>query len=255
MRLTNISTRLCAVVLSLILAPGLSAAANADGQSIVLPATERPVTAQFFKAQGEAARPAVVILHGTQGIDRFRAFYQRYATVIARSGIDAYLLSYYSDSDAGRIKTQKAEDRRAVFSQRVRAWSTLVSDVITDILARRQASGRVGLLGFSQGGFLATAVASQDKRVSALTVFYGGVPSLFRGEISHLPPLLELHGDADQTVLPSEGKELVDLARGLGQSAEMVVYPGAGHGFGGTDATDAQHRTVAFLRHRLLPSK
>ena len=36
-------------------------------------------------------------------------------------------------------------------------------------------------------------------------------------------------GDADTVVPIEKGKELVELTRSLGQSAEMVVYPGADH--------------------------
>jgi carboxymethylenebutenolidase len=52
----------------------------------------------------------------------------------------------------------------------------------------------------------------------------------------------------------AEGKALVDLAHNLGQQAEMVVYPGAGHGFKGTDAADAERRTIAFFQQQLMLS-
>jgi carboxymethylenebutenolidase len=63
--------------------------------------------------------------------------------------------------------------------------------------------------------------------------------------------LLGLHGDADRRVPLAEGKALVDLAKTFGQPAEMVVYPGAGHGFSGADDLDAERHTVAFFRQHL----
>jgi carboxymethylenebutenolidase len=219
---------------------------------VVFQTAQRPLTAQLFSAPGTGRRPAVVILHGVQGLDAFPAFYQRYAAAIARSGIDAYLLAYYDESDAVQTRSKIAEERHAVFDGRVRSWAASVSAVVGAILAERQSSGRVGLLGFSQGGFLATAVAAQDTRISPLAVFYGGIPSLLKNEISRLPELLELHGDADRVVPLAEGRALVDLARGLGQTSQMIVYPGAGHGFADADALDAQRRTLAFFAQRLL---
>jgi len=232
--------------------PVLAGEPPVDGRSVVFKTIERPLTAEFFATAGEARRPAVVILHGVSGLDAFPAFYRRYAAALAGSGIDAYLLSYYDGFDALATKSTIAEERRAVFNRRIRSWTSSVSEVVGLILVDAQSSGRVGLLGFSQGGFLATAVAAQEKRISALTVFYGGIPSALQNEIAHLPPLLELHGDADRVVPLAEGRALVDLARGLGQAAEMIVYPGAGHGFDGDDALDAQRRTIDFLRQRLL---
>jgi carboxymethylenebutenolidase len=48
---------------------------------------------------------------------------------------------------------------------------------VTAIMARTDSSGRIGLLGFSLGGFVAADTASRDKRVTALAVMYGGMPN------------------------------------------------------------------------------
>ena len=121
-----------------------------------------------------------------------------------------------------------------------------------DILSSRYSSGRIGLLGFSQGGFISVAVASQDPRISAITIFYGGIPSGIQDGISCLPPMLELHGDADQTVSLAKGSALVDLAHRLGNTAEQVIYPGAGHGFSGANDADARQRTITFFQAHLF---
>jgi len=236
----------------LAMTPGRSLAADIAVRAVTLPTAERPVVGRLFAAPGDGKRPAVILLHGRQGIDRFQDFYERYALALAQAGMDAYLLSYYEGTDLEEANAQDKTARQALFQRRVQAWSLLVRDVVGDILARKECSGSVGLLGFSQGGFLATAVAGQDARLAALVVFYGGVPSVFKDTITHLPPLLALHGDADNTVPLPEGKALVDLGRRLGQSAEMVVFPGAGHGFGGRDADEAERRTIAFLRKQLV---
>jgi len=232
--------------------PPTAGAAAIDGRSVVFESKPRPLTAELFQAPGNAQRPAVVILHGVGGFDAFPAFYRRYAAALAGAGIDAYVLRYYDASDAVATKSKIADERRAVFNQRIRSWASSVSEVVGLILADPRSSGRVGVLGFSQGGFLATAAAAQDQRISPLMVFYGGIPSLLKNEITRLPPLLELHGDADRVVALADGQALVDLARGLGQAVEMVIYPGAGHGFDGADAVDAQRRTVRFFEHGLL---
>ncbi|OLN24765.1 Dienelactone hydrolase [Desulfovibrio sp. DV] len=236
------------------LAPRPAPAAESAVSSVTIPTPEHPVTAQLFHAPGTGRRPAVILLHGRQGLDRFPGYYEQFAKAIAGSGMDAYLLSYYDGPEKEQANAEAKTVRQAFFAGRVKAWSQLVQAVVTEALARRECSGSIGLLGFSQGGFLATAVAGQDPRITALAVFYGGIPGLYRDSITRLPPLIALHGDADNVVPLSEGQALAALGRQLGQPAELVVFPGAGHGFGkGPDAAKAQQLTLAFLRRTLLP--
>ncbi len=227
-------------------------AATGEGHRTVFATQSQSLTAELFAARGDGQRPAVVILHGVSGFDAFPAFYRRYAAALADAGIDAYVLSYYDETDAVAGKSKIADERRALFNRRIRAWASSVGEVVGLIAAQARSTGRVGVLGFSQGGFLATAAAAQDPRISPLVVFYGGIPSLLKNEITRLPPLLELHGDADRVVALADGLALVDLARGLGQPVENVVYPGAGHGFDGEDAADARRRTLEFFVQGLL---
>ena len=217
-------------------------------------ATSRgPVVVKAFLAPGQQPHPAIIVLHGSQGLEKFRGFYQRNATQLAQAGFDTYVVDYYNEQDVACSKT--VETRRANFSRRIGGWSQMVSDVVTEVLAQGHKARPVGIVGFSQGGYLGTSVASRDTRIAALVVYYGGIPAQrtagSKHPITHMPPLLELHGDADTVVPIEKGKELVELTRSLGQTAEMVVYPGAGHGFNRSAATDAEQRTLEFFRAQL----
>ena len=101
--------------------------------------------------------------------------------------------------------------------------------MVSAALARPESNGRVGLLGFSLGGFIAAQTASDDARIAALAALYAGLPDATAARVKHLPPVLELHGDADRIAPPAKGAELVRIARGLGVPAEQVTYPGRGH--------------------------
>ena len=219
--------------------------------------SQGPVVVKSFLAAGQGPHPAIIVLHGSQGLGKFRAFYERNAAQFAHAGFDAYVVDYYNEQDVACSKT--VETRRANFSKRIGVWSQMVSDVVTDVLAQGHKGRAVGIVGFSQGGYLGTSVASKDTRIAALVVYYGGIPAQRRADgkhpITHMPPLLELHGDADTVVPMERGKELVELTRSLGQAAEMVIYPGAGHGFNRTAATDAEQRTLEFFQARLTVAK
>jgi carboxymethylenebutenolidase len=135
-------------------------------------------------------------------------------------------------------------------------WAKEISSVVTTILARPDCSSRIGLLGFSLGGYVAADTAARDERITALAVMYGGMPDTMVSEVKHLPPLIELHGEADRNVPPAKGEELVKLAKAIGVEAEFVGYPGKPHGFDFSDddpmTAYALTRIVGFFEARLL---
>ncbi|MFC0042207.1 alpha/beta hydrolase fold domain-containing protein [Actinomadura rayongensis] len=149
--------------------------------------------------------------------------------------------------------------------------------------------GRVGVWGESAGGHLAALLATTgdraelegeqgvtgpSSRVHAGVVWYGPSdlttmtdgpaaallgdrPDLAReaGALHHVDarsaPLLLVHGAAD-TVVPVEHSErLAAACAAHGVPAELVVVPGAGHAFAGTDPEPFIDRGVAFLRRVL----
>jgi carboxymethylenebutenolidase len=81
------------------------------------------------------------------------------------------------------------------------------------------------------------------------------VPFPVIDRVRRFPPLLVLHGDADAIITVDRGKELASLAKDMGGSADLVIYPGIGHGFGARlntkDGADALARTIAFLTKEL----
>jgi carboxymethylenebutenolidase len=219
-------------------------------------ASEGDVALTRYAAEREGKRPGVVVLHGARGVEVRPRAYERYANALSAQGIDAYLIRYYSPADNLALeKITTSERRQAYQSGRFEVWAGRVSSAMTAILARPDSSGRLGLLGFSLGGYIAAATAARDDRVAALAVLYGGMPDKIVPEVKHLPPLLELHGDADRNVAFAQGEALVRLAKTVGADAELVPYPGKAHGFDFSDsdpmAADAVDRVVRFFQARL----
>ncbi|KJC51583.1 carboxymethylenebutenolidase [Bradyrhizobium sp. LTSP885] len=201
-------------------------------------------------------RPAVLLLHGSRGFDLRLPAYERYANALTADGIDAYLVRYYTPADEHAFETlHTRESREAYETGRFEAWAGRVSSVLTAVLAGADSSGRIGLLGFSLGGYVAAAAAARDARVSALAVLYGGMPEKIAPDVKHLPPLIELHGEADRNVPLASGEALVKLGKAIGAPAELVKYPGKGHGFDFADndpmTADAISRVSGFFQSRL----
>jgi len=212
-----------------------------------------------FPAQGEAKRIAVVIVHGSSGLARFRDAYSAYARLLASHGISAYLVDYYTEAEA-RTMTNGAP-AEFDYPAHVRCWIDRVSRAV-DAVGRQESRDReVALLGFSQGARLSVAVASMNRRVAALATLYGRLPreEEMPATLRRLPPLLNLHGSQDQQVPLQEGQRLVEVTKKLGGPAELVVYPGEGHGFdfaeNTTSAADAHSRILSFFLNRATAGK
>ncbi|MDE1993916.1 MAG: dienelactone hydrolase family protein [Rhizobiaceae bacterium] len=231
---------------------------KAQAEELSVDSAEGPIKVTRFAAADSAPRPAVLILHGSGGTELNPKVYTDHAEAIAGIGIDAYLVYYYTAADHSFLsdKAHTVRDHRAYNLGRFAAWATRTSDAVAFVKGKAGSSGRVGLLGVSLGGYIAAEAAAQDDRISALVIFYAGMPPGLRGNVRHMPPLLAFHGDADRLVPLSEGRTLVQLAQNAGAQADLVVYPGKRHGFdfkeNDPDALDAMNRTKAFLTKTLL---
>lgn len=231
--------------------------ASEVAEKLDIAASEGPVALTRYAANQAGKRPAVIVLHGSRGFELRLLAYQRYADALTAAGIDVYLARYYGPADAEALqKLGTSEKREAYEGERYGVWADRVSSTVTAILARPESSGRLGLLGFSLGGFVAAATAARDERVAALAVLYGGMPEKIAPHVKRMPPMIELHGDADHNVALVNGVALVKLAKAVGAEADQITYPGKPHGFDFSErdsATgDAIAHVVGFFKSRLI---
>ena len=247
-----------ALLSGLAVVPLALSAAAAPSEELRVDADGGPVVLTRDAAASAGKRPAIIVLHGARGVELKPRAYARYAVALSAIGIDVYLARYLTqaDQDALDPKTSTSDSREAYETERFEDWTKRISAVVTAIVARADSSGGVGLLGFSLGSFIAADVAAHDDRVTALVAMYGGMPDAMVTQVKHMPPLLELHGDADRNVPLAKGTELVRLAKALGAPAEQIVYPGRTYGFDFADddpmTADEIGRVVRFFQARLL---
>ncbi|WP_228749404.1 dienelactone hydrolase family protein [Bradyrhizobium sp. BR 10261] len=208
-----------------------------------------------YAAAGSERRPAVIALHGAHGVEIKPRAYERYADALTARGIDTYFLSYMAPADMVALTSTSHETREAYETKRFEGWADTVAATVTDVLGRPDSSGRIGLLGFSLGSYIAAEAAARDRRIAALAVLYGGMPHAMATKIKHLPPLIVLHGEADKNIPIEEGRQLVALGKLAGADAEFVPYPGRAHGFDFSDTDpmtrDAIDRVTKFFQARL----
>jgi len=210
------------------------------------PSGRDQVAVDVYRPTAEGPHPVVVLLHGAQAL-RSTRYYSDLATDLARRGFTTLAVQYYERGRRGR--GSRAD------------WRRSVSDAVTFAESVDGADpGRVGVLGFSLGAFLALEQAPRDPRVRAAVAFYGGLSSWrVQGVESEMPPTLLLHGSADRIVPVWRSVEAAEFLRTAGCEADVLVYPRVHHGFGlnsrgGIDraaARDAWERAVAFLECHL----
>src|SRR5262245_5600174 len=191
----------CAQALSIVLV-SFSANAQMMREELSIDGAAHTIAATRFGAAGGAPRPAVLILHGAGGLDAGAASYEQYAAAIAESGIDAYVVGYFKRGTG-------------VLCQCWDAWAQTISDVVPHVLRRAESSQRIGLLGFSLGGAVAVASA-RDARINAVATYGAFLPHDRRAWPARLPPIVILHGEADESVPLKSARELVAWTTGLG---------------------------------------
>ncbi|KJC34770.1 dienelactone hydrolase family protein [Bradyrhizobium sp. LTSP857] len=250
-----ITRRTALTGLAALLSPVIARSAPGEQFNVASGHDSLPVSRYAAAAPGK--RPAVIVLHGSRGIELRARAYERYADALSTRGIDAYFLRYMTPVDTATLaaKSSTRESREAYETTRYDGWADTVSATVTALLDRSDSSGRVGLLGFSLGGYIAADAAARDTRIAALAVLYGGMPEAMAAKVKHLPPLIALHGEADRNVPIAEGRQLVKLGKSVGAETEFVPYPGKAHGFDFSDTrpttSDAIDRVTKFFQAKL----
>jgi carboxymethylenebutenolidase len=129
---------------------------------------------------------------------------------------------------------------------------------------------RVGVTGWCWGGSTTIHVAASNPDMKAAVAWYGPPARPYKspsGDVTGFDvakdikiPFLGLFGETDQNPKPDDAKRFGELVKQAGNpNVEIVVYPGAGHGFHAdyrpsykpADAADAWKRCTAWFEKYL----
>lgn len=119
---------------------------------------------------------------------------------------------------------------------------------------------RIGAIGWCMGGGYSFDVAVLEPTLAADVVNYGHLASDAETLTKIQAPVLGLFGAQDQGIPPAVVNRFEQQMKSLGKTAEVKIYPDAGHafenpnnkqGYRPEDATDAWKLTVAFLAEHL----
>jgi len=115
----------------------------------------------------------------------------------------------------------------------VRAAAPILDAFLDDALAARGLdASKLALVGFSQGTMMALYVGPRRAKTLAGIVGYSGAligADTLAEDIRTRPPVLLVHGDADQIVPPQAFPLAVAGLKSVGVAVEELICPGVGH--------------------------
>jgi len=120
------------------------------------------------------------------------------------------------------------------------------------LLMDKQAAGKGQFLHSTpdspESHLIGAPVADNPAKVAAASPLTYVNAKSAKGEGKDLPPFLIMHGDKDPLVPYAQSELLRDALQKAGADVTLQIIPGAGHGFRGTEPTDA---VVAFFEKHL----
>jgi dienelactone hydrolase len=182
----------------------------------------------------------IVIAYGSDGLvdnkhGSWKTMIRGYAEELAKAGAVAIIPDYLSAT--GITPGQSAIE---VAIAKPETWDALILDAITHAKTHAPSGAKVGLLGFSLGGYLCLR---GRRNANALSSYFApvltGIGSAVGSRLTHA----EIHhGNED---LISKAAEIEAELSKEGVTTELYAYPGAVHGFVGDDPANTKARNVS----------
>lgn len=197
----------------------------------------KPTLTVFLPDPAKATGTGIVICPG--GGWRILAFNHEgteVAEYLNSLGVAAFVLKYRvaRTGDEGE-KEQGAARRKEAQAMGIADGQRAVALVRAHAAEWGVKPNRIGILGFSAGGWVTSGVAlSHDaqSRPDFAAPIYGALPPDFKVPSDGMPLFL-VHADDDRTVPPARTSvKLYTAWKEAGFPAEMHIYSAGGHGFG-----------------------
>jgi len=189
------------------------------------------VTGTLYMPQGVTGPvPAMVISHGSSGIQNSGNFYVGKAMALNNLGIAAFLID--------------SQTPRGFTSQLGLSTAANVADALIALVVLSQLPeidpDRVGIIGYSVGGLVVVNTFFKESQnviapaTNQFKAYIGYYPQCnirqWSPNISQAPMLI-LHGEADEWDAYTACIDLVNSLNGVNANASIITYPGAHHVF------------------------
>jgi len=238
------------LILGLAAVSALKAAGANDGlgrtESLSFQSGGKRIRVDRYAPVGARSKRTVIVLHGAGGTLFDGPSMRRVARALADDGDTVYLMHYFN-----RTGTIGALD--STMQKHFDEWLETLRDGIRWVHAQPENGARpIGIYGYSLGGFLAIAAASDNPLVGAVTEQAGGIWNSQEKRVGKMPPVLMVHGLEDKRVpVEKYAKPLQRVLRARGGQVETDWVPGEGHVFTEPGMTAVRPKVAKFFGREL----
>lgn len=238
------------IFLAALIALLATASFAADGKPVTYKSGDETVSALLYTPQGKGPFPALVVIHEWWGLNDW---VKEQASKLADQGYVALAIDLYrgkvatTPDEAHQIMRGVPEDRA---SRDLPAASAYLRSLQTVDPAR------VGSIGWCMGGGYALNLAIHDPKLKVAVINYGHLASDDATLKKINAAILGIFGGQDKGIPPADINKFEAQLKALGKTAEVHIFPDAGHafenpnnkpGYRADDAAEAWKLTTAFL--------
>ena len=236
-----IAGALCGVWSLLISVVGADGA-NGRPESLFFESRGRKIRADRYAPTGTQSHRTVIVLYGAGGMVFDGPSMKRVTRALADAGDAVYLLHYYN-------RTGTIVSLDSTMQKHFEEWLETVRDAIVWAHGRGENKARtIGLYGYSLGGFLAIAAASDNPLVGAVTEQAGGIWNSQEKRLGKMPPVFMVHGLEDKRVpIEKFAKPLLGVLRARGAHVETDFVRGEGHVFSEAAMAAVRPKVASFF--------
>lgn len=205
------------------------------------------VSLQGFMAWDDAVkgkRPGVLVVHEWWGHNDHA---RNAARKLAQAGYVGFALDLFGQ---GKVTTHP-EDAQAFIAEATKDPDALMARFNAALTLLKQDANvdptRIGAIGYCFGGGVVLNRARAGEDLDAVVTFHGALSTKTaakKGEVK--PRILVLTGGADSMIPSSQVDQFKQEMKNAGAKYEVVVYPGAKHGFTNPNAGKAGLEALAY---------
>lgn len=222
----------------------------ADGKPVSYKSGDETVNAILYTPPGNGPFPALVVIHEWFGLNDW---VKEQASKLADQGYAALAIDLYR----GKVATTPDEAHqlmRGVPQDRADRDLLAASSYLRS--QKNVDPSRVGSIGWCMGGGYALDLAINDPKLKAVVINYGHLASDDATLKKINAPILGIFGGQDKGIPPADVNRFESQLKALGKTAEIHIFPDAGHQFENStnkqayradDAAQAWKLTTVFL--------
>jgi carboxymethylenebutenolidase len=236
----------CALVLA-----GLAASARAGEMMVTYKSGEDRVGNFLVTPTGTGPVPAVIVIQEWWGLNDW---VKDQARALGKEGYLALAVDLYR----GKVTKKQEEAHQLMMGAPPDRIARDLKAAYEYLLSRDDVKkDKIGVVGWCMGGRWALAMAAEEPRLAAVVAYYGAPPTDAAAIGRIKAPVLGNFGGDDQGPSPDQVKAFEAALKAAGKTADVKIYPGAGHAFANVDnpwggyreeaAKDAWARTVAWF--------